>query len=108
MRRIILIAVVALAVAGCSGGGGEDRGQRPWSEAPTETERPPYIVELAPDAVPYELDYGEILWMDGSVGRLIGATGRCEDLMAPYDIDEWHDRYADIPGFEGVVCNGSD
>lgn len=57
------------------------------------------------EVTPYLLDYGEILWVHPPIGRLIGSTGKCDDLMGGYSTAEWYERYRDIPGFEGLVCN---
>lgn len=78
-----------------------------WQEAPADTPRPPFIEGMDPAPTPYLLDYGEVLWVDADgVGRLIGDDWQdCGGLMGGLSDDEWHDRYSDVPGFAGLVCN---
>lgn len=111
MRRTAAI-VLLLVLASCGGGGTAEEAQEPrdaarWAEAPAETERPPFIASIEPAPTPYLLDYGKVLWVgDDGIGRLIGDDWQdCTNLMGGMTDAEWHDRYADIPGFAGLVCN---
>lgn len=85
----------------------DDAGGERWAPAP-DAERPPIIDEAWPESTPYRLDYGEVLWVDDDgIGRLIGEGAHidCEPLLGGHSDIEWHDRYADVPGFAGLVCN---
>lgn len=92
-----LTAVLLVAFCAACGGANEDSGPPPTVD-PSE-ERPDLI---DPAAVGYVLEDGQVLWVEDPVGRLVG--GECDELVS--DIDEFYDRYEDIPGFDGLVCLG--